>query len=360
MRRLGDQAKADPAAFVMRTSEIQNMAQAAFAEDAPPAARENYFEAVLQRQADMGISPSRRKVLTKSQSETIMASLEGGGPESYQAVLSGLSQYGRFESQVMSELIDAGLPREAEAVWTLSDDKINSTLLVDAMGQRKDLKSQIDTDTRKDIEDRVSRELEDLFETFAHSPDVATLQESYGSAATLIAQKKVLSGSSPVQAARDAVGAFTKQQTLVGSYRIPNSRDFSANDVQRGVRAIQNTLLEGRSFGGQTIGSPLNMWWGAPGDAKIEARTRQHKYREAIRDHGRWVTNADETGLELVLFAGGVTEPVRNKAGQRVAVSFDALADLGFRIRHEKVVAGGRPSGSPQNIHAMLSGEELP
>lgn len=128
----------------------------------------------------------------------------------------------------------------------------------------------------------------------------------------MLAVSYMAQGDSPETAAQKANNSLNKQYTINGSYRVRNDSGLAPDAIQRNLTRLQ----EGISLAAYE--KPI-----VPGVGKIDDRYIESAER-ALRNKGRFVTNHDESGVNL-LFPDG--QPLRDKSGDPVTFSFKDMSD---------------------------------
>lgn len=162
------------------------------------------------------------------------------------------------------------------------------------------------------MKDRIRDEMEEVMGTVMAQgtpTSAAQIQE----AAYLLALQYRTQGMDENDAATKAASeVFSSRYTVKGSFRVPMR--FDADAVEDGTASVTDSVA---SSGDVNLYLPDNL--GLSEDA-IKRRKAS-----MVRANGRWIVNADESGLMLVV--GGT--PVRDKAGNVITKKFEELESIG-------------------------------
>lgn len=162
------------------------------------------------------------------------------------------------------------------------------------------------------MEDRIRDEMEDIMGTVM-AQGTPTAAAQIQEAAYLLALQYRTQGMDEKDAATKAASeVFSSRYTVKGSFRVPIR--FDADAVEDGTASVTDSVA---SSGDVDLYLPENV--GLSEDA-IKRRTAS-----MVRANGRWIVNADESGLMLVV--GGT--PVRDKAGNVITRKFEELESIG-------------------------------
>lgn len=323
------------------------------------AARERLASAMLTEQARLGVPPTRRRVMTGQEAAAVVAQYEAAEDpgRALRDIMLGVSEWGEYSGMALQQLSEAGLPQGVRFASALAADPGVRTRYARALTQRRANEDLVPDRERRDIEDRIMRELAPLTDSFSAMPNGSAQALGLSEAAVSVALDARARGASPGDAARAAAALFTERYAYVDTYRIPAeiarsrvdvrvpvnpSSPSSANNASRSRSVRRSDVIdEGAQHALSALLSDdgarlLATEGGEAGSALAQARITA----AGIDRGGQWVTAADEAGLELVVDRGGAFVPVRSSAGVPVRFSWDELESLGrARLRRESASA---------------------
>lgn len=334
------QIAADPAAYVMATfpraaEYARGVALVSGLPNATPAQRAeavNSFAQVMEseqlrlgvgtiRDDATGNKPRGPKLLTNAQANAIadmFADQQTGGANSATLVTQLEQQWGKYWPKVYGQLAqDNKLPAAALVIPNMPNDASRSRMASVSVMKDDDLNKLLGSGDPKDIRDAILSNFDEAQRTF-------TAQGASGNSTltTVMEQAEKLAkfyrtqGKSVKESARQAYTETMGHRYQWGdTYRVPNQYDMK--QVRSGAEAAVETLVK---TGGATV------FAGAAPQALTD---------DVLRARSMWITNSDETGLELRLRgADGGVYAVLNKDGLPVAVNW---ADLTTRAKTAKV-----------------------
>lgn len=348
LKRIGDiqkQRANDPAAAVLNTDRMRALYEAAQAEDAAPDALSRIVEVSLERQADLGIAPHKRRVLTNQQRQAMIEKIDDPQLSAKQrtAIIAGLSQYGEHKETVLDELVAGGADEALFAMQVFLDDRTapmdvsGAQIMASAVSNRKALKDTIESDVRSDIADEFGKQLKPLIESYAASPDGSNIAVSYQNDGLLMAQQYAANGYSPKDAAKKAAEHFTRRYDVRGSVRIPRtiadqddvlSYRYPNSNIEPYIRVTGSDLVVAGMD--ETLRELIKAgdFYVNKSD-EVSSRAAQEAFAAQLRSRGYWVTNREEDGAVLMMRRDTGDEPVLNAKGDSIISPFSALQNAG-------------------------------
>lgn len=319
------QARAqDPAAYYQNSDNGARLTYETYKQalSQDPALAGSVFGAYADRQIALqeagGIGAPR--LLPQAEASSIAAGIVEGPPEERAQRLRNLTEsletrYGKHADDVLSELVDAGLPDTAYVLRSISDNRAAATVMAQALDQHEAVKKLISTGDARDTRNKVAREIEPLIETLIEQPNGAEISTAYSEAISATAEYLVArEGLSPNKAAKRAAKTFNDAYTFVDQYRVPSQ--YNARAVERGAGVALNNLLADNGAGLAPAVTNLPM-----DDAQ-----KRLLAADTVKNASSWVTNEDETGLVLLDDLG---RPILDASGDPIQASFDDLASMG-------------------------------
>lgn len=355
----------DPAAYAAQTSGLGDLAQAGFSQDAlEPLDGENeedaqlrvrkargvYLEASQKAQADMGISPLERRVLTKGQSEDWITSLTEGTASDQRQAAASLSQvYGNFTGSALEELKQAGLPDGYDVLVDLSErNGRGAAALADALANRKDLKKTLESDVRKNIREHAESDLAPLLNTMRFSPRAAGDIDSYVQAQEALAQQLVSAGVDKTDARARAAGEIMRGFAFNGSYRVDADIANQSHQFNIGGKTVQASGIKLVEMGMAGLARQFEDGLSSTaGNPAMDNETRRKDYAAKIRSSGTWINVINREGeerLQLVLVGPGTVNPAKNINEVVIEYSPEQLMELGkWELEVQDIRRQGRP-----------------
>lgn len=319
------QIKDDPAKYAATTSPAVGQAiagmQAAKTPEERRAAADNYAIAVRAEQQRLGVESP--KLLTDSQSASIVKAFSDNPPEMAGDVIAGLeSEWGKHWPAVYQQLAqEKKLTPAALVIPNMKDQGSRARMAAASAIKPEDLATMLQPSERKDLREKLQGQFKDGARTFM-AQSVSGLQ----SMNTIMDQAEKLAivyrsqgkgiGDAAQQAYDEVMGW---KYTFVNDYRVP--KEWDASRVELGAAGMMSKL-----DGLKLFITPYPMG--------KDNQTRQTL--DALAGNAHWVTNEDESGL--VLKAKGRDNndyTVQKEDGARVELSFAELAHMGARYTSE-------------------------
>lgn len=302
----------DPAAYVSRAQPLVAMGEAL--ESGDPKKVQAAVSRSLSAQEEMGAA--RPKVLSKAQANSFVARMEQADPaaraDTILAEISNLEQqFGGHFLQVMIELVEAGMPQEAEGLLMVKGSRAANRMGRAVTVGREVLKKAVGE--TKAVDDAVISGLSDFATTLWPNADGGRMLNSVHAAAKLYAYQGILDGESSTAAAKAAVRDIIRDRyTVRDGYRVPSNVD--SRMVKIALRGFRKNLKAGDFI-------PL----GPNASAELLP----------LQQNGRWATLPDETGLQLMWPAEVGPLPVIGRDGKPITLKWDAMPALASGILPE-------------------------
>lgn len=271
--------------------------------------------------------------LTKHEVENLAEQYEkASSPGDFVAMLS--ESFGGQSGEVLKQLVTSGkLPPDANLALNMPRESANLLMLMSRKNAVKETESALGVDNamKQDIAEAVRDELEDILGTLAAQggSDIAAqvLDSSYK-----LSLKYMERGMDAKDAGeRAAREVMAERYEVRDSYRVP--RDYDADSVASGARLWLKELASSGTVVMDVV----------PG--LTEAQTKAKK-AAILTGGGRWVNNADESGL-LLTVNGRI---VLDETGQRIQVKFEDLAAKGESWKKANALSGPARGGSFRTV----------
>lgn len=360
---------ADPAAWAIRSAPTLQTALSGLSAANPvdrQRAAATYAAGQEAIQAEAGIAPEARRVLSKDNASAIVARAEGdadpaNGLRGLSAVLeafepptgataeqmrAGFTARNRVIAELKAAGADVG---DIAAALDLGNDPVRLGRYVAATrGEAYETMRGAD---KTDLEAAVDRAMAPYLASYAAIPGSADLTAGRRAMARRLAAERVATnGASEREAAAEAVDVVAGRYAFIGQQgwrmprnladqRDPETRRAASSYVQAGTARLMATMAadDGRLF------------WTPPDQGRgLNADQRRRRYADTVRTAGRWFTTADDNGLVLMHpnLDGGWT-PALDAGGQPIARAWSQLQRAG---RAERGGGYARPSDQPRGI----------
>lgn len=252
------------------------------------------------------------RLLTNQQANAIadrFSSPEEGGVNAANTILALERQYGKHWPKVYGQLAsDNKLPPAALVIPNMPNDASRARMAQVSAMKPDDLKALVGASDPQDIRAQIKSEFEDAQKTFVAqgaggNSTLAVVIEQAEKLATLYRSQ----GKSVKEAARQAyTETMGHRYQFADTYRVPVGQ--SLKDVQRGT----DEILRGVISGGAKV------FDGAAATVLSE---------DALRHRTMWITNSDESGLQLMVRgADGGVYGVRGKDDRPIVADWATLA----------------------------------
>ncbi|MBO9685670.1 MAG: hypothetical protein J7598_03575 [Mitsuaria chitosanitabida] len=264
------------------------------------------------RDDQAGNRPRGPKVLTNEEANAIsdaFRAASNGGPDAGTLIQQLELRWQKRWPQVYAQLAaDNKLPAAALVIPNMPNDASRARMAQVSAMKPDELKALVKPEDLTDIKEAVLKQFDAAQQTF-----IAQGGSGYRTLSVIIGEAEKLAtwyranGSSVKEASAQAyTETMGHAYRFEGTYRVPNRYD--AKEVQRGTAAVVDKLVR---EGGARVFS---------GDAP------QIMAEDALRNRSMWISNSDESGLELRLRgADGSVYAVHDKNGAQIRMSW---ADL--------------------------------
>jgi hypothetical protein len=337
------QIAADPAAYAIRTSPAVQAAQRQLSaagddQQARASAVDAYATAVLAEQNRLGVSLLKQddkgggrkavqpRLLTNDQANSISAAFQDqktGGANAADLMAGLEREWGRHWPQVYGQLAaDNKLPPAALVIPNMESPGARSRLAQASSMKEDELKALLASSDPKDIRDRLQSQFAGAAKTFvAQGPDgnrtMSIVLDQASRLAMLYRSQGKSVGDAATQAFQETMGW---KYDFGDTYRIPKDQhpDLVRDGMSEAVKAVQNF--------------PIQLF----GDAGVPLTDEQRRQQtvDAVRTHGVWVTNADESGLRLLTQGrDGTLYQVRDERGNPIGFTWDNLRTMASNAR---------------------------
>lgn len=334
MQIVAKQQNEDPAAFVQKDPQLQMLYRGT--KDDDPAATANYLRQSFAKQNYLGIPPDNVRALSKSEAIDYGMQLKyqtsSGEMNTYMAGLQ--RKYGEYFPKVMQEIsaTDPTLKGTESAVYAppeirgqILDVLKNRPVINEAfsklprMTYKQDL---INQNIRSEVLSDLNRAVMDSSDGAQGQGVVNTLQE--------LVELKVKSDLNydPSQDVKTLVqkakaDIIDRQYSIVSAVNSSILMPKQINGIPLSEQAVENFATDFSSQEGLkklSLATPKSFEANGQGDAWLGY----------VEERGRWVTNADQTGIKLVVIQpNGSKVQVYNKYGKPVERSFQRIMTYG-------------------------------
>jgi len=291
----------DPALYVNKSPSVQQAykdMQEALADPNRPQdqrrmAIDNYARSSLDMQAYLGVPAPNRAILPQQAVDTLALEITGrmNSGENVAGIIQSQANYWGpdYWPVVEKQLIGNNFPREVSVVSNMLNFGQRNAAFELASALQNDEKKKVDSyistvkDANRDIKDQIASQ-----EQFnAYSTSVETLAKRYmfntGSSAKDAVDK----------AYKDIIGgAYQFTATSRESVRIPNLVNGKPNDitpdvVSFGINTARNTIEK------YPLAQPKSI-------SGLKPDEIMRQYVSSLKSFGRFVTNSDETGVNII------------------------------------------------------------
>jgi hypothetical protein len=348
----------DAAAWALRSTKPGDLGAAnqalwqAFADAKTPeeraAAGARYAANMLGVQARVGIPPNARRLLSQGQAAQLVDTYSKAVPAEREQALNAISAVaaampnvkmadGRMVSgreMVLRELDAAGLGRaDLSAIADLAEpqDRARLGVYVAAVNNPDAKKPLAAKGADAELQSALETRLKPYISTANVLPGSGILNAARRERTLLVARHLVASqGMSPKDAAAAATADLIDNYRFVDGYRIPAKladRDIGGRKgsvvLRTGVDVAMLSLIGVKGV----FNTAPDVLMPVPGlDGKPLAEGKgQQKAADMVRDHGRWITREDDSGLILTVPTTNGWTPVLDKYGAPVSMSWSQL-----------------------------------
>ena len=221
--------------------------------------------------------------------------------------------FGGERDAVLKQLVTSGkLSPDANLALNMPRKAANLLMLMNDKNAVKEAERAlaVDAAAKQDIDEAVRSELEDILGTFAaqgaSGMAAQTLDACYKLSLKYM-ERGMSAGDAGERAAREVMA---ERYEVRGGYRVP--RDYDADRVELGAKRLLKELASSETVAMNAV----------PG---LTEEMTKAKRAAILTAGGRWVTNADESGLLLTVNGA----PVLDADGKPVQATFEELAARG-------------------------------
>lgn len=232
-------------------------------------------------------------------------------PGDFVAMLS--ESFGGQNGEALKQLVTSGkLSPDANLALNMPREAANLLMLMNDKNAVKEAERAlaVDAAAKQDIDEAVRSELEDILGTFAaqgaSGMAAQTLDACYKLSLKYM-ERGMSAGDAGERAAREVMA---ERYEVRGGYRVP--RDYDADRVELGAKRLLKELASSETVAMNAV----------PG---LTEEMTKAKRAAILTAGGRWVTNADESGLLLTVNGA----PVLDADGKPVQATFEELAARG-------------------------------
>lgn len=273
--------------------------------------------------------------LTKHEVENLAEQYEkASSPGDFVAMLS--ESFGGQSGEALKQLVTSGkLPPDANLALNMPRESANLLMLMSRKDAVTETESALGVDNvmKQDIAEAVRDELEDILDTLAAQGDSHAAAQVLDSSYKLSLKYMERGMDAKDAGERAAREVMAERYEVRDSYRVP--RDYDADNVASGARLWLKELASSGTVAMDVV----------PG--LTEAQTKAKK-AAILTGGGRWVNNADESGLLLTVNG----RMVLDETGQRIQVKFEDLAAKGESRKEANALSGPARGGSSRTIWA--------
>lgn len=328
----------DPAQYVQQDEDIEaayEKMQEGFARPGTDVRRDvdAYVDAALARQEQMGLRSDQTRILPAGAAEAMAAQFKSQptGGQNAAAQMRGMAeQWGKHWPKVASELMP-GLPATAVVVahmWRPEQQRAAERLAELSVPETWDaVKGAASAENTKALNTALDATVADFAATLRIGSGTARFGQLYEGIARLATGYMVQDGDAPDAAAERAYRDIVeKSYAIQDGYRVPV--DYEAETIGAGASAALRSI-------GDVRAPPSIMRFMTEPERKAE-------YLSALRSQGQWVTNPDESGLDLY---DGQGYAVIGLDGEPVSLSWDDLVRQAAGEAEKRIRVG--PFGMP-------------
>lgn len=273
--------------------------------------------------------------LTKHEVENLAEQYEkASSPGDFVAMLS--ESFGGQSGEALKQLVTSGkLPPDANLALNMPRESANLLMLMSRKDAVKETESALGVDNvmKQDIAEAVRNELEDILGTLAAqggSHAAAQVLDASYKLSLKYMERGMDAKDAGERAAREVMA---ERYEVRDSYRVP--RDYDADNVASGAKLWLKELASSGTVAMDVV----------PGLTETQTKAKK---AAILTGGGRWVNNADESGL-LLTVNGRI---VLDETGQRIQVKFEDLAAKGESWKEMNALSGPARGGSFRTIFA--------
>lgn len=306
----------DPAVYVNKSPMVQQaykkmqetLADPTKPQDEKRVAIDNYARASLDMQEYLGVAAPNRAILPQSAVDTLALEMTGrmNSGENVAGIIQAQSSYWGpdYWPIVERQLIDNKFPREVSVISNMLNFGQRNAAFQLAEALQTDTKKKVDSyistvpDANRDIKDQIASQLTEFQRSLQFRVGGPEQYNAYSTSVETLAKHYMFNTGS---SAKDAVeraykdiigGAYQFSATSRDAVRIPNLVNGKPNDITPdvvtfGINTARNTLEKFQ------LAQPKSI-------SGLKPDEIMRQYISSLKTFGRFVTNADETGVNII------------------------------------------------------------
>lgn len=315
------QRDADPAYSATQSSEQVRDAYLALATSGQSGAMGADLRAVSSDYAVKAMAEQRRlgvsnpRILPQSEIKRVSNMLQQHKDDSEDtAVMISMleQQWGAHWPKVFSELAGSGgLPDAALVIPNIDDQGVRERIARTATIDEKTLKTRLPEHGVRDVEDELATQMADAWNSFVYQGGGPRNYQVVYDTARKLALSYAAGGIAPKKAALQAYQEVMGNRYEFGdTYRVPRAE--RPDEVMPGIQRVLQDLNP------EALALPVSLA-GLPGEAAKNA------YLDVVRNRAVFVTNRDESGLDLYVLGENGLSPVLALSGEQVSFAWGDL-----------------------------------
>lgn len=304
----------DPAAWAQtpagRSDRMRTAVAAAWANvkaNPTPAAALDYATRALSVQAEAGIADANRRLIDRATARDMVAGLDAPGVDvgaNIRRLAAFADAFGPHRARVMVELSRAGMtPRATGALMHYADQP--QVLERYAAG--------LAATPTSDEKQRVEREMRAVLGDYERTMASGVGLEATKAAVRTAAFGSLARGENVADAVKAAADPIVGDWAYGKTFAVPRSAGVGVLQAELGAQQRLHTLMADDLA---ALRTPT-----APGYTQAQSRRR---WRDVI-DQGGWVTRPDEKGLIYMIDLGRGPEPLVQKDGRNVEMTWSEV-----------------------------------
>lgn len=309
----------DRARYVIENTERVGRLYEQMADSSDEDALDHYIAAATSEQRRLGIPAEQVRLLPNEYVGTIEQELglvdltPEGAQDAHNRLRELQQQFGQHWPTVQRQLEEQGVLTGPMAVAAGLDrpeeTRVAQELIRASAIGRDGLKQQVDRPGLEgDLSETLSDQLADFQATITEQVGGARVYGDVYDSVELMTMRYMARGESLSDAAEQAYADVVGNRYEVrGTYRIPKQLTVSSRAVDRGAQQTTENLSE--------MNLVLPQF-----DPAIREEDAREQWVNAVQANGRWVTNPEETGLQLVDETGSLV--LRQVGDEVVPVEF--------------------------------------
>ncbi len=306
----------DPALYVNKSPSVQQAykdMQEALADPNRPQdqrrmAIDNYARSSLDMQAYLGVPAPNRAILPQQAVDTLALEITGrmNSGENVAGIIQSQANYWGpdYWPVVEKQLIGNNFPREVSVVSNMLNFGQRNAAFELASALQNDEKKKVDSyistvkDANRDIKDQIASQLTEFQRSLQFRVGGPEQFNAYSTSVETLAKRYMFNTGSSAKDAVDKAykdiigGAYQFTATSRESVRIPNLVNGKPNDitpdvVSFGINTARNTIEK------YPLAQPKSI-------SGLKPDEIMRQYVSSLKSFGRFVTNSDETGVNII------------------------------------------------------------